>query len=226
MTLAGQTRHFKGWHGKTCLPVGILLLSLACLFGADALRGYFQSFEGVNDGKPPEDLLVLAGQFQVKSIDNNKLLEVAPTPLESFGLLFGPGDQQTYAVSARINATNTGRRFPEFGVGALGPSGYKLWLMPATGQLQLKAGDQTLTHVPFDWKSGTWTRLKLTLAKTADNKMKLQGKAWPDGQPEPKDWMISVEINQPPKPGKASIWATPYSGTAVQFDDLVVTPGT
>jgi hypothetical protein len=202
-----------------------LLLCLAGFLIADQQPGYSQGFEQAKEGKPPEDLLILAGQFQVKSVDNNKVVEVAPHPLESFAILFGPGDQQTYAVSARIKSTNTGRRFPEFGVGALGPSGYKLWLMPATGQLQLKAGDQTLTHVPFEWKSGTWTRLKLLLTKAADNKMKLQGKAWADGQQEPRDWTISVEINQPPKPGKASIWATPYSGTPVQFDDLSVTPG-
>jgi hypothetical protein len=205
--------------------VFLVVLCLASSLGANQQAGYSQNFEQAKEGKPPDDLLILAGQFQVKSVEGNKLIEVAPHPLESFAMLFGPGDQQVYTVSARIRATNTGRRFPEFGVGALGPSGYKLWLMPATGQLQLKAGDQTLTHVPFEWKSGTWTRLRLLLTKSADDRMKLQGKAWADGQPEPGDWTISVEINQPPKPGKASVWATPYSGTAVQFDDLAVTAG-
>jgi hypothetical protein len=224
MTSSHRAYRIWGWHGQTCLPVVFLLTCIVSALAADR-PGYSQNFEQAKEGKAPEDLVILAGQFQVKSIENNKLLEVAPHPLESFSLLFGPADQQACTVSARIKATNTGRRFPEFGVGALGPSGYKLWLMPATGQLQLKAGDQTLTHVPFEWKSGTWTRLKLALTKPADNKMKLQGKAWPDGQPEPRDWTISVEINQPPKPGKASIWATPYSGTAVQFDDLSVTAG-
>jgi hypothetical protein len=192
--------------------------------GAPTPAQFGQNFESLPEGKPPQDFLVLAGNFTIKSIDNSKVLQVDPDPLDSFGLLFGPAEFETGVVGARVRATNTGKRFPEFGIGALGASGYKLWLMPATSQLQFKAGDQTLSQVPYEWKSGAWTRLKLQLAKASDGKLKLQGKAWPDGKDEPKDWTITLQAAQPPKPGKASIWATPYSGTPVQFDDLQVTP--
>jgi hypothetical protein len=185
---------------------------------------FSQDFDTLPDGKPPQDLLVLAGNFHIISIDNGKALQVDPNPLDSFGLLFGPAELATGTVSARVRATNTGKRFPEFGVGALGPSGYKLWLMPATSQLQIKAGDQVLTHVPYEWKSGTWTWMKLQLAKTPEGKFKVQGKAWAQGKEEPKDWTIAVEAPAAPKPGRASVWATPYSGTSVQFDDLQITP--
>ena len=202
-----------------------------CLIFAAMLRGdapsqplFSQNFEQLAEGKPPEDLLILAGTFQIKSIENNKVLALDPNPLDTFGALFGPAERDAYTVSARILASNTGKRFPEFGVAALGPNGYKLWVMPATGQLQLKAADELLTHVPYEWKGGAWTRLKLQVVKTPDNKVKLQGKAWADGTEEPKEWTISGQHDRAPKPGRAVIWAVPYGGTVTYFDDLMVTP--
>jgi hypothetical protein len=205
--------------------VFFFLCLVAFLPAADAPAPIFsQSFDQLPEGKPPEDLLILAGNFHIQSIDNNKILALDPNPLDSFGLIFGPAEHSSYTISLRVRASNTAKRFPEFGVGAPGPGGYKLWLMPATNQLQLKNADNLLTHVPYQWTSGQWTRLKFQITKTADNKTQLQGKAWPDGQPEPKEWLISAQSNQPPKPGKAVLWATPYSGTPTYFDDLQITP--
>ena len=51
----------------------------------------------------------------------------------------------------------------------------------------------------------------------------IQGKAWPDGQAEPGDWMLTLDEPQAPRPGRAGCFATPYSGTAVRFDDVQVT---
>jgi hypothetical protein len=192
---------------------------------ADAPSLYQQNFESLAEGKPPEDLLILAGSFQIKAVEGNKVLALDPNPLDTFGALFGPAERDAYTVSARILASNTGKRFPEFGVAALGPNGYKLWVMPATGQLQLKVADELLTHVPFEWKGGAWTRLKLSLSKSADGKVKLAAKAWADGAEEPKEWTITGQHEQAPKPGRAVIWAVPYGGTVTYFDDLMVTAG-
>lgn len=185
---------------------------------------YSNDFEKSPEGQAPADMLILAGEFTVTQDGPNRCLSVSPTPLDSFGLLFGPEETPISAVSARIRATATGRRFPEFGVGLRG-SGYKLWLMPAVGQLQLRKGENNTLQasLPYSWTSGTWTHLRLRLQLTADNKCLVEGKAWPAGQPEPHAWTIRFEDPAPPPSGRPSLWATPYSETPVHFDDLTLT---
>src|SRR5690242_6476751 len=98
-------------------------LALASLLAAapagDAPALYSNDFSKLSPGKLPDDqFLALAGEFSVKDVDGNRLVELAGTPLDSFGLLFGPtADAPTGTVSARIWAATTGQRFPEFGVG-------------------------------------------------------------------------------------------------------------
>jgi hypothetical protein len=38
-----------------------------------------------------------------------------------------------------------------------------------------------------------------------------------------KEWMISLDEKSPPPAGRPSIWGSPYSGTPIRFDDLMVT---
>jgi hypothetical protein len=207
----------------------ILLSALLCAVGT--LRGdnppaaplYAQNFDNVPEGNPPDGIVVLNGTATVKKIDGNGLLEFSPDPLDSHGILFGPQDQTTYTVSARAQAAATGKRYPEFGAGAYGPGQYRLWLMPAVGQLQLLKGDDLKSSTRYTWTSNTWTRLKLHVEKTPDNKVKVQGKAWPDGQPEPKDWLLTFEDPEAPQPGRACLLSTPYSGQPTRFDDILVT---
>src|SRR6185295_9336359 len=78
---------------------------------------YENNFETAEAGKVPEDFLVLDGGFAVKAEGTNKFLELPGTPLDSFGVQFGPSGNSEVAVSARINGTGKGRRFPTFGVG-------------------------------------------------------------------------------------------------------------
>jgi hypothetical protein len=94
--------------------------------------------------------------------------------------------------------------------------------MPATSELQLIHGDEVKTSQPYKWTSGTWTRFKLQVTKQPDGKFKIQGKAWPDGKEEPKDWMLTMEDTEAPRPGRAGIFATPYSDQVTRFDDLRV----
>ncbi len=44
--------------------------------------------------------------------------------------------------------------------------------------------------VPFSWKPDTWYRVKLRVANEANGAVRVQGKAWPTGQPEPAAWQI------------------------------------
>jgi hypothetical protein len=183
---------------------------------------YAQNFEKLPAGKPPEELLVINGEFEVKKVDGNAVLEMAGDPLENKGVLVGPTDNNSLCVSARIWATASGKRTPEFGVGAGGPGNYRLWVMPAVGELQLIKGDEVMKAQPYAWTSGQWTRFKLQVRKTAEGKFKVEGKAWADGKDEPKEWALSFDDTEDAPAGKAGVFGVPYSGTPIRFDDITV----
>jgi hypothetical protein len=203
----------------------LVLLLLAAAPAGDAPPLYSNDFSKAAPGKPPEsEFLVLAGDFQVKDVDGGRVLELAGTPFDSFGALFGPATEQpACTVSARVWAAVTAKRVPEFGVGSNDTGGYKLWLMPRYKQLVIRKADQTVATAPYEgWKSETWTRFRLNVAKSGEGRWTVQGKAWPDGTDEPKAWAVSFTDDAEPAAGRASLWANTYSGQPVRFDDLQV----
>jgi hypothetical protein len=179
-------------------------------------------FEKVTAGKLPDDFMVLGGEFTVREEGGNKFLELPGTPLDSFAVQFGPTEIADVAVSARIFGTATGRRFPAFGVGLNGVSGYKLQVSPAKKALELLKDQDLKTSVAFDWKPAAWTQLRLQVRQVKDGGWRIEGKAWPQGEGEPKDWMVVADEKEEPVAGRASVLASPFSGTPVWFDDLVV----
>jgi len=124
---------------------------------------------------------------------------------------------------ATIYGTSKGRRFPIFAVGLNGQNGYKLKVSPAKDALEICKGDEALTSVPYHWKSGAWTVLKLRVRQAGGPGWKIEGKAWAQTEAEPKEWTIALEEKAAPRPGRASIWGSPVSGTPIRFDDLSVT---
>src|SRR5581483_6734481 len=201
---------------------------LGCTFGNagpamadDAKALYENNFEQAAVGAVPADFLVLDGGFAVKQDGTNKFLELPGAPLDSFGALFGPTEKSDVAVSARINGTNKGRRYPTFGVGLNGQGGYKLRVSPGKKALEIYKGDEVVATTAYDWKSGEWTTMRLQVVKSADV-WKVEGKAWPQGAAEPAQPMVSYADKQEPSAGRASIWGSPYATTPIQFDDLVV----
>ena len=223
-------REFSGcvisiMRGKS-IVAGMMLLALVSNKGV-ALAGetkplYQNNFEKAEVGKVPEEFLVLDGEFTVKEENGNKFLELPGAPLDSFGLLFGPTEKSDFAVSARINGTKKGRRYPTFGVGLNGQGGFRMLVSPGKGALELYEGDNVVASVPYEWKSGQWTMLWLRISKPGDA-WKIEGKAWEQGATEPAQPMISFEAKKEPSAGRASIWGNPYATTPIQYDDLLVT---
>jgi hypothetical protein len=179
-------------------------------------------FELANVDSVPEELMVLAGGFSVKEFGGNKALELPGNPLEDFGALFGPAESAGIAVRARVYSESSKRLAPRFGVGLNGVAGYRLLVAPGQNRLQLLKDQQAVASAPFEWNSSTWTSLHLQIRKVSEGKWIIEGRAWADGTPEPKDWSISFESSETPPAGKASIWGAPYSGKPILFDDLSV----
>ena len=182
---------------------------------------YQNDLEKLAPGKPPAEFLILGGEFSLVKDVGNTVLELPGEPVESFGLMFGPTLKQSGLARARFFGTSKGRRAPAFGVGLFGVSGYKLRLSPAADRLEILRDEEVMTSVPYKWKSGTWTWLKIQ-ARPVGKEWKIEGRAWPDGAKEPDKWLIAWTDKETPPPGRTSLLASPYAGTPLRFDDLLV----
>lgn len=205
---------------KLGLWVGLFGVGMT-LAAQEAGVKYSNNFEKAELNAVPKEFLVLDGGFAVKEEKGNKFLELPGVPLDTYGLLFGPNEKENVAVSAKIFGTGKGRRFPTFGVGLNGFGGYKLRISPGKKQIEISKGDETKAFVPFDWQSEKWTMLKLQVIKKGAE-WSVAGKVWQEGQAESAATDISWIEKEEPASGRALITASPYSGTPIRFDDLVV----
>ena len=184
---------------------------------------YTQNFEAAPLDKPPADLMVLSGEFAVKAENKNKFLELPGSPLDTFGVLFGPPQQADVSATAKFQSRKQGRKFPTFGVSLNGVAGYRLQINPAKKALELLKGDEVRTHIDFPWESDQWTSLRIQVKRAGEKKWRIEGKAWAASAAEPTAWMIAIEENDEPPSGRAGVWGMPYSGQPIRFDDLAVT---
>lgn len=198
------------------------LFAVATFAATDTPPLYTNNFEKAEEGKAPDDFLILDGGFSVKKDAGNAYLELPGAPLESYGALFGPTRKENWMVTARIFGTQKGRRFPTFGLGLDGAGGYKLQVSPAKKELELYRGDELKTSVPFEWQTGKWTLLRLSVQKTGEKKWLVSAKAWVEGSEEPKENLIKFEDSSEPPNGRAAIYGSPFATTPIRYDDLKV----
>jgi hypothetical protein len=198
-----------------------LLAMAAPVCAAEPL--YKNDFEAVEVDKAPAEVMIMAGTFEVKKDGDNKVLELPGEPLDTFGMLFGPSAKDDVTASARFFGTKKGRKFPTFAISLNGVGGYRLQVSPAKQMLEFVKGDEPKQGVPFAWASDTWTSLRITVRKSGAGWV-IEGKAWAAGAPEPEKALITIEEKTEPTAGRAGIWGSPYAGTPIRFDDLVVAP--
>jgi hypothetical protein len=210
------------WFVLRALVCSSVMLGFSS-FGAEAPI-YSNSFEKAEVGKVPEDMLVLDGDFAVKQDGTNKVLELPGAPLDTFGVLMGPTTNANVAVTARIFGTGKGRRYPTFGVGLNGAGGYKLKTAPSKNELELYKGEDVVATAPFKWRSGDWTQMKLQVRSSGAGQWTVEGKAWDASSKEPEKWDIIYSEKAEPTAGRASLSGSPYSGTPIHYDDIVIVP--
>jgi hypothetical protein len=166
---------------------------------------------------------VIAGDFTVKQDKDGKYLELPGEPLDTFGILFGPPLKEDVTATARFFGTKKGRKFPSFGLSLNGANGYRLQVSAAKGSLEFFKGDESKLSVPYTWTPDSWTTLRITVRKSGDGWV-VEGKAWTTGTPEPAKPLITLEEKTAPSQARAGIWGSPFSGTAIRFDDLLIEP--
>lgn len=206
----------------------LFLLPLAAfvsLAAAEPAKPLFQNdFSKAEIRKPPADAMVMSGDFSVKEdAKDGRYLELPGEPLDTFGLLFGPSATGDVSASARFFGTKKGRKFPAFGVSVGGVGGYRLQVSAAKKTLEIFQGDEARHSVAWEWKDESWTSLRVQVRK-AGAEWVIEGRAWPAGTPEPSAWTITFTTKEEPPAGRAGIWASPFSGMPIRFDDLELSP--
>ena len=201
-----------------------LLPSALCL----ALAPYRSDFSAAEVGSLPKEFQRINGDFAVAEFEGKKVLELPGEPLDTFGVLFGPGEHADLDVRANVWSAASGRRFPEFGVGAGDVGGYKHLVLPGQKKLQLRKGDDVAAAAEMrtPWKSAAWTAVRLRVSKAAEGRWKVEGKSWPADAAEPPAWDLTHETTDPPTAGRASVWGVPFSGQAIRFEDLAARSAT
>lgn len=229
-----QTRDDVEWPGGYGHGSSTVAHWITTNLAKDKARGtskaavlYSADFSTVQVGGLPEDFMVLNGDFAVREEEGVKLMELPGTPLDSYAVMFGPAGSENMAVAAKIQATSRGRRYPAFSLGINGLGGYRLSVSPAKGKLELfrgpEGGGETVATAPLKWTSGEWVELRLQVRKTGDDEWRVEGRAWRLGTVEPPDWLVSYLEKKKPLPGRPFVAGSPFSGTPIRFDGLVVT---
>jgi len=180
-------------------------------------------FSALPEGPLPDTFMVMQGEFAVKDLGTNKVMELPGSPLDSYSVLFGPVTNANVAVAAQVFGTAKGRRQPTFGVGLGGVAGHKLQIAPGKKLAELLKDTQVVASAPFEWESGTWTHCRLQVRPTGETSWRVEAKAWKRGTPEPKEWQLTFEETASPTAGQASVLGSPFSGTPIWFDALEVT---
>jgi outer membrane protein assembly factor BamB len=133
-----------------------------------------------------------AGQIKVVTLDGQKVLEKAPleTLFKRIRSFIGPTTLANYTFEADVRAAERRRQMGDVGITA---QRYSLILYGTTQRLKLESWEPETTRtvsVPFTWQANTWYRLKVSAQNQADGSVRVRGKAWAVGQPEPAAWLI------------------------------------
>jgi len=199
-----------------------LILSplMAATHAAEVL--YQNDLEKEDLGFEPLEFLVLEGRFEVKQEKDNRVMNLPGSPIGRFGYLFGPTETDGVEAQARIFGSRKGNLFPTFGVGLNGVSGYRLLCAQGRRSIELRKDSVLLASAPLKWASDTWTQFRLQVIKLGDGSWKVRGKLWEQGNAEPAKWQVEHVEKEEPTPGRAAVWAWPFSDKPIKSDDVKV----
>ena len=173
---------------------------------------------------PPQWVSAVAGKAQVSELDGKKVFEKLPneTLFKRIRIFMGPSDWSNYTVEADIRINEKRRQMGDAGIIA---QRYTLFAFGNNQRLEMNAWQpevQRAASAPYEFKPNVWYRLKLRVQNQADGKTRIQGKAWPTGEPEPEAWPIDRVDPIPNRQGSPGIFADAQFG--VYFNNIKVTP--
>jgi outer membrane protein assembly factor BamB len=133
-----------------------------------------------------------AGKLSVTTLNGEKVLQKAPddTIFKRARVFFGPTDWANYTFQADVRAPERRRQMGDVGITA---QRYSLVLYGTSQQLKIEPWEPETTRTVktnFAWKPDTWYRLKLRVENMTEGRVRVQGKAWAVGEPEPSAWTL------------------------------------
>lgn len=182
-----------------------------------------ENFSSLEIGSEPENLFILDGAYVVSQDENDKRLTLPGSPVGDFGLLFGPRvREKSLSLSFSFLGTKKGRRLPALAAGLGGVRSYRFRLNAATREVLLFRQDVEIGKVAYQWESGAWTQVRFQALPGDGEKTRIRLKLWKRGEGEPDEWLLDqVDLNGFAG-GKCALWAYPYAGTPIHFDDLKI----
>lgn len=103
-----------------------------------------------------------------------------------------------------------------------GLAGHQLRLVPARREIEFAINDEAVLTAPLEFESGAWHWLELRVEGSEEEGWTVSGYVWLDGEDKPKQPVLKRELETLRVTGRASLWATPYSGREIDFDDVTV----
>jgi len=181
----------------------------------------FQSYEL---GVLPDGMMEIDGVFKVAAGGSgDKYLEMDKEPLSENAVILGPSLKGGAAVSAKIRSFKKRRSYPRFAIGLHGISGFRLRVVPSKGVIELVKNEESVKTAPFKWNADEWTSLELIVLPEGEN-WRVEGRAWSASARKPVKATVTLSHKGSPGQGKASLWGTAYSGRAVHFDEVTISP--
>jgi len=174
------------------------------------------------EGEVPKEVFVVDGTVKIAALEGNKAIVVDPNPITDASAQLATSAAGNASIEAKVFAIKRGRSTPRFGVSVHGMSGHRLLVNPAKKLIELVRNDQTLASIPYTWASEVWLKLKLEAKKGEGTAWSITGKAWPADAAEPAEPQIKHEDKGLKGQGKCAVWATPFSGEPVYFDDIKI----
>ncbi|MDA1185930.1 MAG: PQQ-binding-like beta-propeller repeat protein [Acidobacteria bacterium] len=184
-----------------------------------------QTFDDYEDGAVPPGWVNAAGAaaISVVTLDGNKVLQKAPleTLFKRARVFFGPTTWSDYTFQADVRATERRRQMADVGITV---QRYSLVLYGTNQRLKLEPWEPEIERtvtVPFAWETDTWYRLKLRVDNLPDGQVRVRGKAWAVGDPEPADWIIDRTDPIGNREGSPGLFVDAEFGT--YLDNFVLT---
>lgn len=174
------------------------------------------------EGEVPKEVFVVDGTLKIGARDGNKAIVVDPNPITDASAQLAESASGNATIEARVLALKRGRSTPRFGISVHGMSGHRLIVNPAKKLLEIVKGDQTLASVPYTWTADAWMKLKIEAKKGEGTAWTITGKAWPADGAEPAEAQVKYDDKNLKGQGKCALWATPFSGEPVYFDDIKI----
>jgi outer membrane protein assembly factor BamB len=204
---------------------------------------YKQDFEMIPIGGVPSGWVNTAGKYSVIDYtdaagNKSKVLfkrnnDARPPLARAIAYLTMP-DSTNYTIESDVMGVEKKDKLPDAGIVANRYTFYLDSKTDAEGKrdahlVSWEALPRVNVEVPFDWQSGVWYRLKMTI-EVGDKDAVVKCKVWERGKPEPEKWTIEFKDPMPNRTGSAGLYgyiqnaeeASP--GSEAYFDNVVITP--